>query len=134
MANIDFRSDCFFDCDDGSTTVAPTVACFQAQKYFELGVYSGKYSPICDPFDQSLYSDKQCHPELGTCTCVDSNTGFALEPRREYSMKYKDVLICSQTNCIKEAGEAMRLIKERPDMPDLPFVPLCDGRGLYKVQ
>ena len=96
-------------------------------------MYCGKFSPICDSFDASWYNDKQCHEALQTCTCVDPITGVALEPRREYNIKYKNVLVCSQTNCIKEAGNAMRLINERPDMPDLPFVPLCDGRGLYKV-
>lgn len=72
---------------------------------------------------------------LGTCTCVNTVSGDAIEPQRMAPYKYKDVLVCSGTKCLDELTENNSLADEltTKGMPDLPYIPSCTGSGLYNA-
>jgi len=72
---------------------------------------------------------------LGTCTCVDTESGEPLSPARAAPYKYKDVLVCSGTKCLNELAENNRLAKEIAEkgMEDPPYMVRCTGSGMYNA-
>ena len=102
---------------------------------FELGFIGGHEAKECDPFNQNLYKEKQCMSSIGKCECINAKSGFSTEPKREYRIGFKDKIVCSGTKCLDQAEEAVKMAKiiQQKNMVDLPFLPNCDGMGLYTV-
>ena len=103
---------------------------------FELGFIGGHEAKECDAFNQNLYKEKQCMATIGKCECVDANSGETSELKRAYGIEFKNKMVCSGTPCLRQATESIRLAKviEQKNMVDLPFLPNCDGAGLYTVR
>ena len=90
---------------------------------------------LVSKFEKCTVKTSENETLKGKCECIDANSGFPVEPKREYGIEFADKIVCSGTKCLQQAADAVRLAKVivQSNMVDLPFMPNCDGMGLYTV-